>query len=323
MTLRQFAKMIGYSPSTVSKAFSSAKDVREETRKSIIKAAEELGVLENFYKRPKTTKTVAIIVPEFNSGLYLKMITALSDCLKTYGAVTTISETDFSNKRADDLISYYSSEQRADGIIVLGYSGIAKKYSVVPIMYYGKRNDPFADSIYIDSFTGICEVILNFKLFGHTRIAFIGETHTQEKENAFRNAMRFYGIGINEEYVIKSELRHEEAGYESMKKLLSLPIPPTAVLAAYDDIAAGAMQYAKEKGLSAPKHYSIAGMDNSQLSSNGNIMLSSVDYHDKEICDLLVSRLMKKIENPNYCVNQRTEIKSSLVLRNSIGHCPQ
>ena len=322
MTLRQFAKMIGYSPSTVSKAFSGAKDVREETRRSIIKAAEELGVLESFYKHSENTKTVAIIVPEFNSGLYVKMMTSLSDCLKAQGAVTSISETDFSEKRANELISYYSSEKRANGIIVIGASGPAKKYSAVPIVYFGKSDDPFADSIYTDIYTGICEVIFNFKLFDHKKIAFIGENNTREKEYAFRKAMQHYLFDVNEKYIIKSELRHEEAGYESMKKLLSLKTPPTAILAAYDDIAAGAMQYAKEKGLFAPKNFSIAGMDNSRLSSNGNIMLSSVDYHNDEICDMLVSRLMKKIENPNYCVSQSTEIKSSLVLRNSIGHCP-
>ena len=63
-------------------------------------------------------------------------------------------------------------------------------------------------------------------------------------------------------------------------------------------------------------------MDNSTIASNSNIMLSSIDYHNDEICELIVNRLITKIENPNYCLIQRTEIKSSLVLRNSIGAIP-
>ena len=50
--------------------------------------------------------------------------------------------------------------------------------------------------------------------------------------------------------------------------------------------------------------------------------LSSIDDNDYELCKILVSRLMKKIQEPNYCIIQKTEIKSSLVIRQSIGACP-
>ena len=322
MTLRKFAKLIGYSPSTVSKAFSGAKDIREETRNSIIDSAKELGLFEHFYKSSEKTKTVAIIVPEFNSGLYLKIISILSDNLRMQDAITIFSESGFSVKKADELISYYSSAKRADGIIVVSKCSPAKKYSAVPIVYLGKRDDPFADSVYSEWFNGICEVVFNFKLLKHKKIAFIGEKNTEEKEQLVRKAMKFYNLEINENYVIKSNLRHEAAGYESMKKLFAQNKPPTAILAAYDDIAIGAMRYAKELGLYAPKNFSIVGMDNSKIASNNNIMLSSVDSHDTEMCELIVNRIMKKIENPNYCLIQKTEIKSSLITRDSVGICP-
>lgn len=323
MTLRQFAKTIGFSPSTVSKAFSNAKDVSEKTRKQILKAATELGVFESFYKTPKATKNVAVIVSEFNSGLYAKMINLLSDLLQEQGAVAQFSDSGFSVQKADNLIRYYSSEQKTDGIIVLCGSSPAKKYSAVPIVYFGKIGDPFADSVEADVFSGICEVIMNFKLFNHKKIGFIGEKHTRSSESSFRKAMALYGFDVDADCVFVSDARHEQAGYEGMAKLLDLTEPPTAVLAAYDDIAIGAMTCAKERGLFAPKDFSIAGIDNSQLAANPNIMLSSVDYNDEEICNALVSRLMHKIDNPHYCVKQRTVINCPLVVRNTVGAAPR
>ena len=323
MTLRQFAKTIGYSPSTVSKAFSGASDVKTETRNYILNAAKELGILEKFYKKMPSGKTIAVIVPEFNSGLYLNMVTALSVCLKKQGAVAQFSESGFSEQTTDELISYYCSEHKADGIIVIGVSGPAKKYSAIPIVYFGKSNDPFADSVYSDCYTGVCDAVFNFKLNGHKNIAFIGETNTRQKETSFKNALKFYGMPEKKEYIVRSELRHESAGIDGMKRLLSLETPPTAFIAAYDNIALGAMAYAKEQGFFAPRDFSIVGMDNSNLAANPNISLSSVDYNFETICDLLVSRLMNKIKNPNAFVNQKTEVKSSLAIRNSIGACPE
>lgn len=314
--------MIGYSPSTVSKAFSGAKDIKSDTREEIFRAAKQIGIFEKFYKSPKKNKTVAVIVPEFNSGLYVKSLSLISEQLSQQGAVAVFSENNFSKEKTDELISYYSSGNVTDGIIVFDNSVAAKKYTPVPVVFFGKRNDPFADSVYTDIFTGICETIFNFKLLKHAKIAFIGETNTTEKENEFKNAMRYCELTVGENYIVKSDLRHEDAGRDGMKKLLALPDRPTAVLAAYDDIAIGAVAYAKERGLSAPKDFSIVGMDNSRLAENGDIMLSSIDYHVDEICKLLVSRLWKKIDNPNYCIAQKTEIKSSLVIRNSIGPCP-
>lgn len=323
ITLRKFAGLIGYSPATVSKAFSGATDIKPETRSKIFTLAEEMGVLECFYKSPKNHKTVAVILPEFNSGLYVNIMSLLSDYLFRKSAVAVFSEDGFSEERCEKLIKYYSSDKISDGIIIFGSARSAKKYSSVPIMYSSAKSDPFADSVYPEFFTGICEVIFNFKISGHKKIAFIGEKNTVSKEKNFRKAMKYYNLPVTEDYVIRSDLRHEAAGYKSMKKLLSLPERPTAILAAYDDIAIGAMRCAKAEGLSAPQDYSIAGMDNSDIAANDSIMLSSVDNHIDVMCRLLVDRLMQKTDNPSMCVIQKTEVKSSLVLRKTMGPNPE
>lgn len=318
MTLRQFAALIGYSPSTVSKAFNGAADVNEKTRETIFDLAKRQGVYDLFIKRKFDKKMIAVLIPETASDYYTRYISLIGDILDGKNASMTVSVTSFDAEKERQILDYFSCENRADGIISIGGFCPAQKYTKIPVVYCGKQNDIYADSVNVDFLSGISETISVFKALRHKKIAFIGENLTSLKETLFRKAMELNQMPIDEKLIVKSKFRFEEGGYDCMDRLFSGGELPTAILAAYDYLALGAIKRIEKEGLSVPKDLSVAGMDNIDISSHDKIGLSSIDSHNEEVCRLLVDRLFEKIEKSGLTPVMKTEIKSSLVNRKTI-----
>ncbi|MBR1868165.1 MAG: LacI family DNA-binding transcriptional regulator [Clostridia bacterium] len=318
MTLRKFAALIGYSPSTVSKAFNGAADVNAETREKILFLAKEQGVYDLFRKEKYDKKMIAVLIPETESRYYTRYVSVIGAILSKKNASMTVSVTSFDKEKENELINYFSSENRSDGIITISGGYPARKYEKVPIVYCGNANDIYADSVNVDFFSGISETIDTFKALRHKKIAFIGDVLTKTKETLFRKAMEYHKIRIDEKLIVKSKTRFEEGGYDCMDKLFAANAAPTALLAAYDYLALGAIKRIEREGLSVPQDISVVGMDNNDLASHDKIGLSSIDSHHEEVCKLLVDRLFEKIERNGLTPIRKTEIKTSLVNRKTI-----
>ncbi|MBQ8229812.1 MAG: LacI family DNA-binding transcriptional regulator [Clostridia bacterium] len=321
MTLRTLAKYAGCSVSTVSKAFSYSKEISEELRERIFSIAKELGCYDKYRKDDYAKKVVAVLCPETGSAYYTEILSHLHALIEKRNATISISVTDFSAEKEEELIGFYSSNRRADGLIVINGRVEAKQYPPIPIVYLGEQKGPFGDCVKTDIYSGICEGVYLFKTNGHTRIGFIGENLTRGKEKYFREAMRYYGMSVEEELIVRSDKRFEEAGREGMSRLLTLPEPPTAIMCAYDYIAFGAIEEAEKRGVNVPEDLSVIGMDDIKQSAQFKVPLTSVNSQTEESCRSAVEQLFKKIDNPYYCCMQKTETRSKLTHRASVARC--
>ncbi len=323
MMLRTLAKYAGCSVSTVSKAFSHSKEISEELRERIFSIAKELGCYDKYRKDDYPKKVVAVLCPETESSYYTEILSHLHTLIEKRNATMSVSVTDFSAEKEEELMGFYSSNRRADGLIVINGQIEAKQYPPIPVVYLGKLKGPFGDCVKTDLYSGICEGIYLFKTNGHTRIGFIGEKLTKGKENYFREAMRYYGMSVDENLIVFSNKRFEEAGHEGIQKLLSLPNPPTAVMCAYDYIAFGGIEEAEKLGVSVPTNLSVIGMDDIRQSAQFKVPLTSVNSQTEESCRIAIEQLFKKIDNPYYCCTQKTETRSKLIHRASVARCPK
>ncbi|WDC85157.1 substrate-binding domain-containing protein [Caloramator sp. mosi_1] len=138
---------------------------------------------------------------------------------------------------------------------------------------------------------------------GHRRIAHIyGSKDTfsgNVRFNEFKNALIELGVEIRDEYFVDGGYFSFEGGYDAMKKLLELKEPPTAVFAAGDFMAIGAINAIKEKGLKVPKDISVIGYDDLEISRYITPKLTTIkqntDLLGENAADILVNMIDKKL----------------------------
>ncbi len=161
-------------------------------------------------------------------------------------------------------------------------------------------------------------MIKTLKQNGHTKIAFFGEKLTEFKKELFLSAINKNHLHVDSDFIIVSDKRFEQAGYEAMEKIYSLKNKPTAIFAAYDYIALGAMQCIKNHGDSVPENFSIIGSDDIALASHCNISLSSIKTDRKKILDLAIDLIIKKFDRKYLSTKSSLSQESELIIRNSI-----
>lgn len=320
MNLKQIAKITGYSTSTVSKVFSDNSEISEETKNFIINTAKKLGVYDKYNKQKYDKKVIALIVPELESDFYGQFVVSLNKLISSKNYTMTVSITNFSANVESDLISFYSTNGRADGIIVVDAKTKSKKYSSTPIVFINGEtsNQEYADTVDTNFYPGILDAIRCFKENGHVKIAFIGENLAKDKYQCFVKAMKQCNLQVDPNLVYVDKARFEEAGYLGIKKLFESGNVPTAILSAYDYIALGIIHYLEENQLSVPEDVSIVGIDDIQFASYHKISLSSIKVNIHYICEISLAILSKKINNPMYKVVQSVKVKSEFVNRNTI-----
>lgn len=320
MNIKKLAEITGYSVSTVSKAFSNKKDVSEQAKNEIFEKAKELGCYEKYSKENYDRKIVAVLCPEAHSQFYSKILSTLNDLIEERGGTMAISLTDFSKEKTDKLLRLYSANKRADGIISVSGGAITTNYSTVPIVSFSSTPSPYCDVINLDCFNGIYQAVQLLKSYSHTKIAFIGEIRTVFKKQNFVDAMKKADLPVDNDLILTNQTqRFEQAGFECMNELLSLPQLPTAVVTAYDNIALGAIQAIEKNGLKVPEDISVVGCDDMGVASYYKIALSSIDLGIEEGCKTAVDMLFNKILNPCYCITKCVTVNSTLKDRKTIS----
>ena len=291
MTMRELAALANVSVSTVSKAFHDADDVSDETRKLIFAIAKEHGCFGKYYKGRFAKKVIAIICPELNSAYYNGYVRRLQNEIENNGAIAVISSDHFSVANQAELIDYYASFLRVDGLFVFGLRTQLKKGYNIPIISLLGNTDNTVDSVQVDYEPAIKEAVAYLDSMGHREIAFIGEKLTEGKERVFLAATK--GLA-GTYYAVRSEFRFGEAGVDGICRVLESGKRPTAVVCAYDDMAIGAIHYLHEQGYSIPEDMSVIGMDNIEVAKYMEHSLTSIDTSPDEICALAWDLLQKK-----------------------------
>ncbi len=322
VTQEQIAQAAGVNKSTVSKALSGSSDINKETSQRIRKIARELGYKEKKKYAERKCDFIGIICPEINSSYYSNMAAKLSSAVMRKGYTPLFTVTDFEGSNEVRHLNEFIESGFA-GIMCLTESDYSSgklrdiaKEGRVPILQIGlniKSNE--FDNIFIDEETAIEYALLHLKELGHERIAFIGDKYANFRLKYFGKSMEHNGMDLPDEFVVISDKRHMQAGYECAEKLLSLKALPTAVIADYDDIALGAIRRFHEAGIMVPDDISVIGVDDSDYARYLPRALTSIDGHIDEMCEIAVRILVNKIEDRKFSLIQNVSVKPQLIIR--------
>jgi LacI family transcriptional regulator len=306
-TQKDIAAAAGVSQATVSMVLNKAEtpSVPGATRDRILKLAGELGYQPNQSARTlrsARTMTLACIVPDITNPFYPGLVRGLQATAAPAGYDVLIYDTDGEPEGERRALSWLQ-QGRADGVVGTFFhlrapdlAAVARKR--IPIVRLGgERNIRGAlpiDSVFIDNTAAAAEMTRLLIRRGHCRIAMImGEFGPgRRRARGYETVMREAGLATE---VVTDSTYSEEAGTRAMRSLLARGRDrPTAVFGANDMLAIGAMQAAREAGLSIPNDVAIVGFDD--IATAKLLGLTTVRQPEFELGSLAARTLIERLQ---------------------------
>lgn len=322
-TLKDIAKIANVNISTVSKALRNSSDLSEQTKQTIRAIADHLDYPYATEIEPGKSNVVGIIIPDIVSPYYNTTLQSLHLHLLESRYRVLVMYT-FFNK--DEEYACYKEllRNRVSAVICFSSSSVISPEfrdiilkNNIPFLLVGANDDcDFCDSVYIDHWKTVTIATNHLIELGHKRIAYLGEPFAEARRVAFVTALQAKHIDTPPEYIVDVNERFELCGYKGMKELLKLPERPTAVFAAYDGIAVGAMRAIQEVGLQIPKDISIVGVDDSHVGNYLNVRLTSVTEPTQDLGELVSDMILQKMAKQRKFM-QTIRLQPTLKIRES------
>ena len=286
------ARNAGVSQATVSLVLGGAPSAtKAETSARVLEIARELGYAPNRWAqalRTRRTKTLGVVVPDICNPFFpslLKGVQSVADA-EGYDVISVNTEGDAERERR---ILSWGLEGRVDGIIGVFFALRAEEFrplfergvGVVRIESAAKRlRDLPIDNLYVDNRAAAAAATRFLLDRGHTRIAMIAGPAGPQAERAAGYRMALAERGLKPDIVEGAEF-NEVAGREATLKALARTVRPTALFAANDLMAIGAMEALRERGVAIPSEMAVVGFDDifvARLVSPGLTTVSQFQY---------------------------------------------
>jgi LacI family transcriptional regulator len=333
VTIKDIAKRVGLSVTTVSRALNDYDDVSVETKELIRRTAEEMGYVPNtlaqrFQKRK--TDTIGLILPtfgpRFSDPFFSELLAGIGNKAANQGydlLVSTRAPGD------EELLAYRQIVQgiRVDGLVVVRTRKNDERIEYLrsvqfPFVAFGRiagqLDFPFVDEDGVSGFRLVAEHIINL---GHRRIACIASPpdlmFSQYRLEGLRSRLRELSAPLDPDLVRVGDLT-QRSGYEQAMELFDLPNPPTAIVAFNDLMAFGAMSAAQNRGLVVGSDISITGFDNTPMASHSHPPLTTVDQPIYQIGSMVCEMLIKCIKGEDL-EQRQVLLQPELNIRESSG----
>lgn len=178
------------------------------------------------------------------------------------------------------------------------------------------------DSVNIDNSRGARAIVRHLISHGHRRIAIIaGATRNvdgHERHLGYRAALRDASLDRNVHWEAPGNFT-EDSGFEAARSLLKLRSRPTAIFAANDSMAIGALSALREAGVGVPEEIAVAGFDDIPIARHVNPPLTSVHVPIAELGERATEKLIDSLSHGNRHVRRQDVLGTTLVIRSSCG----
>ncbi|WP_438447804.1 LacI family DNA-binding transcriptional regulator [Gorillibacterium sp. sgz5001074] len=301
VTRNEVARRAGVSVAVVSYVLNNKSIVKEETRKKVLEAVEELGYLPNLTARSLKTKKsnqLAVLTNFIGNPFEAGILLHLEEAARRSGYMVTYRS--YHPDREHELKTLLAG--RVDGIVLLGQSLEAgtveffekRKVPLVSVMASSLPQETVV-AVDVDWEAGYREVIGELCHLGHRHIAYIGHGNPSDplhpRRMAFDRALR------SEErfQAIRCDFLEGGGRYESAREaVMALPGEPifTALVCVNDLTAIGAVSACRERGWSVPGRLSIIGSENILMVSETHPPIAALEYPRVEAAYAAIEKLV-------------------------------
>ncbi len=336
ITIKDIATAVGVSTSTVSRVLNGTKMdlISEKTREKVLKVAAELGYTSNPLARAlkgKQTYLLGLIVREIADPFFTSLISHLSTQAERLGYHIVLAHARSDTQEAIQMSTALDT-RHLDGIFVLGdlhddetaLRKILQGNRVVVAMCHGP-NPEWIPKVNIDNRVGVTLLLDYLYSLGHRRLAFIDGGwlgDIRERLVVFKEYVKSHAIDQFAQ-IIKAPNNDAAGGYEALKEIFRLSPRPTAVFAADDVMAFGALKAAADSLIRVPEDLSIVGFDDIEFTQYTSPSLTTIRQPIEEMTRHALSLITDLIEKKNI-PSEMTSIRISpeLIIRQSSGPVP-
>ena len=329
-TLRDIARELKVSISTVSRALAGAEEVNVQTKEAVREVARRLDYKPNMVAlslRRQKTNTLGIIVPNLVSHFFSASISGIQEAASKKGYNVMICqsnesyETEIKNlntmitSRVDGLLISLSKETQSFEHLQTIYN------SGVPLVFFDRVCEEINTSkVTVDDHDGAFKAVEHLIETGCRRIAHLSGPEqlsiSRNRRQGYLDALKKHNIPFDEELIRQSGMAEADI-VEQTESLLKLSSPPDAIFAVNDFVAVEAMQVIKKKGIKIPEEISIVGFTNTPVSVYIEPSLTTVAQPAFQIGQTAAEHILEQISNPAAYSSREITLKTELIIRNS------
>lgn len=334
ITIKDIAKALEISTTTVSKAMNDYSDISNETKKKVKEYAEKIGYEPNIHAsflRTKKTKLIGIVVPNLNTNFYSELVASLIVRITKNGYLPIVLNSAESEQVESENLERLM-RQKVDGIFISLTKETTSTVYLTKVMSSSSSLITFSNTSKVITCN---KVVFNDKAIikrvteylinkGNSKIAFIRKSLiSQNSINqfiGFREAHEVNKISIDNKRIVVSKQGTLSEGYRIAKELFNSGIQIDGFISYNDPLAIGAMTFYKENGSTIPNDIRFIGQENSEIGTFFTPELSSI----KQNLSLMAEKIMRlfleeqaELKQKKISPIKREEIKAELIERAS------
>lgn len=328
VTLAVLATKAGVSLTTMSKVLNGRADVAPATRARIEEQLRRSG-----YRRRgsgRRSSAVELVLPDLHGPLSLDVIDGVREAATASGHSLTLTVTG-DGLAPDDSWVEAVVRRRPAGVIV--YARVASEAREtlrtrdirVVVIEPADAADPSTPTIGIAHWSAGVTATRHLVHLGHRRIAAItgpeAVVGSHARLDGYRSAMHLAGLPVPEGWARFAAL-DADAGERAALDLISLPRPPTAIVAGGDFQALGVLNAARRLGLRIPDDLSLIGYDDQPIAISSSPRLTTVHQPLREL-GIAATRLVLRLDDEQRAKTASVDLAATLVLRDSTAPPPR
>ncbi len=326
-TIRDVARAAGVSIATVSRVFNGTNPVSEVARRRVEAAALELDYWPNVAARSligSRTHTLGVLLPDLYGEFFSDVIRGIDHAAAAVNHQILVAS---SHANANEFLSAARSMRgRVDGLIAMASdrasaAAIAKITRYFSVVVLNPRTPVSGcNAISVANLAGAVSMVEHLVQLGHRRIAMIqgprGTGDAEQRLRGYRKALR--KTGLRPDPVLEYEGDFTEAsGYRAALELLRRKPRPTALFAANDYMAIGAMSALRDAGIAVPDEIAVTGFDDIAIVEYLSPPLTTVRVDAYDLGARAIELWMNRPEDASHC--QHHVLSTELVVRGSCG----
>ena len=329
-TIRDVAKLAGVSSITVSRVINNSGYVSKATRERVEEAITQLNYIPNYLAtslRSKRTDTIALVVTDVTNPFWTTVARGVEDVAVDRGFSVILCNTDEDPEKETRYIQILLRRQ-VDGILVApatddGERLLSIRHQKIPCVILDREVRHFkADVVRCDSVAGSRELTRHLLDIGYRCIAVISGPTTvstaEDRVQGYRQALQERGLTVDGNLVKRGEYK-QSSGRRLMQEIIADGLHPSAVFAANNFIAVGAMEAIREAGLRVPEDIALVCFDDLPQASLIYPFLTIVAQPAYEIGTTSAELLLEQLTGKTQRKEREIVLETELIIRESCG----
>jgi len=332
-TINDIACLAGVSRGTVSRVINNAPNVNPRTRKNILRIIKQKEYFPNPYARAlitQKTNLIGLLIPDISNFFFADVIRGIQTIADEHNYDLILCTTEGRYQKEQEVLKRLQL-RKVDGLVIAAMELTNRKKGKVLLNRLSREGqkiisispaieDILADYIVVDNEKGAYLATRHLIDLGYQKIAHISGPlkiqSAQERLTGYRKALEEANIPFDKNFVVDGEFAFW-GGYKAVKELFSRKLPPTAIFAANDIMAIGALQALNESGQKVPEDVTLVGFDDMPISSLVKPALSTIRQPRFELGRKSAEILLGRIRNELPEEKIRITIEPKLVVRDS------